>query len=42
MIKYLRIKKTPTYPRAINLVRDKVLSGNLFYDSEEKVLKMKK
>ncbi len=42
MIKYLRIKKTPTYPRAVNLVRDKVLSGDLFYDNEEKVLKMKK
>jgi hypothetical protein len=42
MIKYLRVRKVPTYPRVITLVRDKVLSGNIFYDNEEKVLKMKK
>ena len=42
MIKYLRVRKAPTYPRVITLVRDKVLSGNIFYDNEEKVLKMKK
>ena len=42
IIKYMRVRNTPNYPKAVTLVRDKVLSGNIFYDEEEKVLKMKK
>ena len=42
IIRYMNARELPFFHKSFTLVRDEVLKGNIMYDKEEKVLKMKR